>query len=217
MTEIKIDTDKIWDAIKIPVFIILIVVVIAIAGVAVYDQGRADALFQQQQVTAAAQPPQPQPTPVPTATPSPYPETVSVTVTGANGPPGNMFPEVVDNSGRIYDISNSGSVWQNIIPYATYDIYVTGERQQFGETIYETGWITYVNSPVYYYSSAGPACGYNGYTCYPYNSYSSTVYWDGAYYYTFQSDNYWHASRSFDVTRGRDIVNGSPPKDRIRW
>jgi len=207
MTQIIFDTQKIWDTWKLPLGIAVLIILVIIAGVLMYNTGRTSALSQIPQAPVTAVP-----TPVPTQTQSQYPETISITASGANGPPNNMFPEIVDQRQDIFDISSSGSAWENIIPGAEYSIYVTGSRQQFGETIYETGWISLVGYPAYYYGNVW-------YAGQPGSVYSNRVFWDSGNncYWLFENDNRYHCIRDFNTVAGYQITPGQPPANMEAW
>ena len=123
--------------------------VLALLGgfsVLVYHMGQASV---QQSIPTPAPAVTSQPTPAPTPAPAQYPRTITVQVRGISQPPYNMFPELVDYSGRIYDISGTGINPDAIILGGTYDIYITGERQQYGETIYSAGWVVLTGQNYY--------------------------------------------------------------------
>ena len=158
------------------------------------------------------------PTPTPPQTPSPYPMTVTVEVSSTTDMPYNGFPMVSDTSGKLYDMTGAvGTHIKDIRIGATYNLYITGKyvpSYNTAETIYQVQWAQLVSQPSYYYNN-----GYNnGWVGYNANQvYSSTAYWDGTYYYTFQNDGKWHPAKSFDVTRGHTISEGRPDPDQIRW
>lgn len=112
-------------------------------------------------VPESAVTPEPTAAPAPTPTPSPYPTTVTIVVNAVSQPPDNMFPEVIDQSGKVYDISGTGIDPSGIILGGTYDVYITGTRQAYGGTIYTTGWITLVGQSEYYPNSAMWISDYN--------------------------------------------------------
>jgi hypothetical protein len=205
MTQITIDTDTLWNKYKLFLGIAAFIVLVVIAGVLLYNAGRSEALTQIEGQTPV--------TPVPTPAPSSqYPKTITITASGANGPPNNMFPEIVDLNQNIYDISSSGSAWENIILGAEYDVYVTGSRQQFGETIFSTGWISLVSYPSYYYGNAW-------YAGQPGSVYSNRVFWDSGNncYWLFESDNRYHCIRDFNAVQGYQITQGLPPVNMEVW
>ena len=53
MSQVVIDTDKIWSEIRVPLAIIVVIAIIIIAGITLYDKGWADAATAQ---TAASAP-----------------------------------------------------------------------------------------------------------------------------------------------------------------
>jgi hypothetical protein len=165
MSQVVIDTDKIWSEIRIPLAIIVVIALVIIAGVTVYDKGRADATVAQ---TTAAVPVATitlTPTPVPTPAGFTAYYTQPLEITSMETSSG---PQVDTIDGEHFYLSS----WQDYYRLQLHEIclfYVTGTTNLYGTVMLQASQVNVVR---YAWRSNNPRL-WNGHQYY---------YWYGKYW-----------------------------------
>lgn len=170
------------DKILMTVFAIVVIVVGAYAFIEVHGQNIAAVQNQPAPVVVATPAPTVAPTPEPTPAPQQYPVTYTITVRSVSGMPENGFDEVIDTTGRIFDITQAGIDRNTIIEGDTYDVYVTGSAVEYNAGVLIATRLALV-SDGYSYND-----GYNNYQ----NKYTNSIV---------------DYTRNHPVIYGRDVVN----------
>jgi hypothetical protein len=189
MSQVVIDTDKIWSEIRIPLAIIVVIALVIIAGVTLYDKGRADAIVAQTMAAAPVATVIAQPTAIPALTPAGFaayytqPLEITSMETGSG-------PQVDTIDGEHFYLSS----WQDYYRLQLHEIcsfYVTGTTNPYGTVMLQASQVNVVG---YAWENNNPRL-WKGHQYY---------YWDGKYW-----DENGNEVGYRDATG--NIIDGKPP------